>query len=92
MSRTQVAGVGTVQCSLVLLRAPRASRAVRLGCAHRGWPLALLFKHQLKLELSLIPARAWRGPHCPPPDKDRIQLDECVSLASKVAPELRYSL
>lgn len=50
----------------------RRNGALRLGCAHRGWPLALLLrrrvllKHQLELELALLPARARRGPHRPP--------------------------
>jgi len=61
--------------------------ALRLGYAHRGWPLALarqrvLLKHQLELELSLLPARARRGPHRPPAARTRVQ-DESLPASER---------
>lgn len=91
MTLTQVPGVGIVQQGILILLC--VSRVVRLGCAHWRWPLTLFFKHQLKFELALIPARAWRGPHRRPPDKDRIPLDECnrVHLSPRYASKVSSS-
>ena len=79
MNLTQTAAVGGVEIQQGHLTFVPGNGGLRLDCAHRGWSLALprrvLLKHQLELELALLPARARRGPHRPPDGKDRIQIE-----------------
>lgn len=66
MTLTQIVGVQPQQGAIIFLLP--GDGALWLGSARRGGPLDLplrlvLLKHQLELELALLPARARRGPH-----------------------------